>query len=405
MKRFTCVIAFLAVCVLGPAAQAAMSWSVSPSGAIDDSQLSTTGVTAGSYTCASLTVTAAGRLSAASSGSCSGGGGTTVYPPGGRVTLYSGYPVQTMDLLGMTWLYYVVADGRMPYVSVPNGVFFTSYMIPVGGWNVAISASNVIAGGANDVLLTISSGNVVMCVSPSWSTGTRSGVTVTHGSMNLHNQYGLWTNASTLSHCYGGSAGTTDYGPINTDNAVVVATILGSANGQVSMMMNPAPATGGTNNYCGVVNYYNRVMTHCIDRDAVDSWQSQSSSPSNPVVCDAANSTTGLNRINFVDPLGDQHWVVRADTSVSASGSGYWGLFGIGIDTTAGASGTGGTGAYVQQVAAGASGNWGAGVHGEYSPNSQPAIGVHYAQCIEYANDGAYFNGVDYFRLELDMMM
>lgn len=333
-----------------------------------------------------------------------------VAPPGGRLTLQQGYPIQMANVSGASTIYYDALGDKPSYVPIPNGLGgFTSVAIPGGELSIGLSATNIAAGNAYDVFLVESGATLEMCVGGAgWSSGSFSGTTVTHGTFHLHRTTGYWTNADSISHCYGGASGTTDYGPISADGALWVGSFTASAAGQVTMAPHPSAALGGSNTVCGLANIYNRVLTRCVSEDSNASWNTQSSDASHPVPCDQAYDTVGLNRVTFLDPIGDRKWIVYANLSISGANNtvGYWGLVAIGLNTTAGASGTGGHGAYLEQQAVPPSGAVYAGsaVHGSLTPDTPP-VGSNYLQCMEYSNGNSVFNAQDYEMMVLEAWM
>ena len=336
---------------------------------------------------------------------------TYVPPPGGRLTLQSGYPIQAADVADASMIYYDAAPNQAPFVPIPNGLTFVAYPIVGNEISMGLAAANVTLSSAYDVfLLYTSSSALVICIGPGWTVGSRVGWTITHGSFQIHNALGYWTNSTAITHCYGGSTGTTDYGSVAADNALWVGSFLASGSGKVSMVVRPVADPGGNNTYCGLANAYNRVLTRCKSQDSTAEWVSNSTAV-NPIPCNSSSSAGGTwNRINFLDPIGDMNW--RSDLTLSIVGKssayGYFGIVGIGLDTTTGISGQNGDGALLEQQTTGSAGNtgnqFGTAVHASYSPPAPP-IGIHYLQCVEYSNGNSIFNGSDYMMLSLDAWM
>lgn len=260
-------------------------------------------------------------------------------PPGGRLTLQSGHPVQNADQANKSTIYYDCAAPGNSQVPIYNGSNFASFAITSCEISFGLSTANITKGNVYDVFAVVSGGSAVACAGPAWTTPSGNSAA---RSVNIHNTLGFYTVAATLTHCYGGVSGTTDYGSISSDDATYLGSFLATANGQTSEVELPTAANGGTANTCGVFNAYNPVPIICKDQDSTSSWVSEANSfvvPCN--ASDWAVSFTGT-----ISPAGT--------LTVSAVGSGTLAIgqyiFGSGISQpeiiTAFGSGTGGTGTY-----------------------------------------------------------
>lgn len=208
-----------------------------------------------------------------------------VLPPGGRLTLQSGAPVQTADQSAKSTVFYTCYAN--PYVPIPNGTGFRSYALPGCEISAGLSASHILSGNLYDAFIVVSSGAAALCFyDTGWTSGSASGNVITHGTFTIHNTLGYWSNTGSLTNCWGGAAGNTNLGPISADNALHVGTVLATANGQTAMAPRPVSAGGGNNTVCGVYNAYNRVPFSCKNQDSTAQWNSLSGGTF--VTCNAA---------------------------------------------------------------------------------------------------------------------
>lgn len=247
----------------GPASGSAAVPTFRPLGTAD---LPASGVTAGTYggatTSAQITVNAAGQVTAASSVAISGGGGSSaIFTPQGRLTLTSGSPVMTADVVGATTIYYDDYSGNA--VPIYNGT--ASAMLPIAGGeiSVALNATDEPANNLFDIFAVNVAGAATLCVGPAWtSTSARAdGITLT--------ATGYWTNAVSLAHCY---AGTADEGPVAINQGTYLGTFYTTAAGATTMQFAPAAAAGGSGCVMGVFNSYNRIDVGCQVADSNSSW-------------------------------------------------------------------------------------------------------------------------------------
>ena len=304
-------------------------------------------------------------ISDAGSGCSSSGGGTT--PPQGRLTLVTGVPVMTSDQTAKSTVYYDCYNGNtVPYYtgSAVSTLSITSCEISMG---LDAVTPRISSGSLYDVFALNSSG-LVICAGPAWTNSTTR-------SSAIHNTKGFWTNTASLTHCYGGASGTTDYGAISADQATYLGTIYATANGQTGMAFKPAPAAGGANAFLGLYNAYNRVKYESRSLDSTSTWTYATATWH---VANAGGTGSGLlNRISWVDGLGQS--TADAQYSVSSSTStGIQAVVGVNFDATTGApSGLGG-----QTTQTGATAE-AATITGR---DHLVSIGFHYAQAMEYAS-------------------
>lgn len=219
------------------------------------------------------------------------------YPqPQGRLTLISGKPVMNADATAQITVYYDTFIGN----SVPvNGA-----ILAIAGNEVSMGLDavtpHIASGNLYDVFGISNSGSFAICAGPAWTNTTTRSTGI--GFLN-----GLWTNSGSLTHCWGGASGTTDFGSVSTNAGTYLGTLYATANGQTGMAFRPPAAAGGTNNILGLYNAYNQVVYGARSADSNVSWTYNSAT-----LRPADNSTS--NRISYVDGLGqaivENHYAV-----------------------------------------------------------------------------------------------
>lgn len=346
-----------------------------------------------------------------------------VFAPGARLTLQSGTPVPTADQSAKSTVFYTCYSS--PLVPVPNGTLFTPYAIPSCQISADLAAANILTGNLYDVFVIVVSNVATLCVgSSAWTSGSRSGLTVTHGSTTIRMTLGYWSNAIQLDHCYGGAGGTSDFGPVAIDHALYVGTLLATANGQTTMAPRPVATRGGNNTVCGLYNAYNQVSIQCKSQDSGDpgppcpivvpftrdcaTWVG-TQNPANPASpntpCDLAFNGGLSNRINFVDGLGLNFWRAHYITSVVPNdpSMNFAATVSIGLNSSTDPSGGGGAGQAEEQVGTPApSTQFGMSIHASYT--IYPPIGKNFVQCFENYDNVVFF-GLDFMMLWLDVSM
>jgi len=262
------------------------------SGTLSAARLPASGVTAGSCgsstTSCQLTVDATGRVTAQSSATIAGGGGSAaIFSPQGRLTLTSGSPVMTADVVGATTIYYDDFHGNA--VPIYNGTASAMYPITGGELSLALNATDEPSGALYDVFAVNVGGSATLCAAPDWSSTTARSVGV-----NL-TVTGYWTNAAPTVHCY---AGATDEGAIAANQGTYLGTFYATAAGATTMQFQPVAAPGGSGCTLGLFNSYNQVALACTEIDSNSTWTS--SSTWGPADASAANSATWVDGLRVV---------------------------------------------------------------------------------------------------------
>jgi hypothetical protein len=227
--------------------------------------------------------------------------------PQGRLTLTSNTPVMSGDVTAATTIYYTPYVGS--FVPIYNGTQFlpTSF----AQLSAATVAGNQQAGGVYDLFVFANSGAATLGFGPAWTSTTGRGTGA--GTTQLQQLQGLWTNANIITLLNG----TTTYANIPANQATYVGTVaITSTAGQMAMQFKPTPAAGGTNNWLGVWNTYNRVTVKTTCRDNTSTWAYNVATwrPS-----DGGSGNTN-NRITWIDGLQQSRAAARfIELTVAAS--------------------------------------------------------------------------------------
>lgn len=252
-----------------------------------------------------------------------------VAPPQGRLTLQTGKPVMTADATAQTTIYYDTYQGNQ--VPIFNGTSWAYFAIAGDEISMGLDAGvpHVTSGKLYDIFGLNSAAALVIGIGPAWSSSTARGIGA--GTTQLALVGGIWTNAVSLTHCWGGASGTTDYGAVAANTGTYLGTFLATANGQTGMQFNPAPTGGGNNSIMGLYNGYNRVSATSISQDNTASWTI------NSTAWRAANNNAN-NSVRFVDGLQQSPLIGRyAATSLNAASTD--GTIGVALDSVSGAPG------------------------------------------------------------------
>jgi len=333
-------------------------------GAIHATGLSSGTVAAGSY----LGLNSSNQVVLGNGGS----GSSTIVGPQGRLTLQSGQPVQNADQTGVSTVYYDCYTGnQVPVGSSPALLTIGSCEISMGldavTPHIAISTLYDIFGISN-------SGSLALCTGPAWSSTTARGSGA--GTTELQLNTGIWTNKNSLTHCWGGASGTTDYGSISANAGTYLGSLYATGTGQTSMTILPAAASTGPNSFLGLYNAYNRVPIKASALDSTTSWAYTTAT------WRTANNSSN-NRISFIDGLQqsqfDTSYVVLANPA-NAAGECYSAL---------NLTSTSATPTHICGMASTVTATLGFGDSINCIQNFYPQIGLAYVQAME-EGDGTH---------------
>ena len=286
-----------------------------------------------------------------------------------RLTLQSGSPVQTQNKSGVSTVYldcYPLGSATVP---VYNGTSLVSLSVANCEISMGLAAANVLSGSIYDVFGISNSGALAICVGPAWSTTSTRGTGA--GTTQIDQSLGLWTNTVSLSHCYGGASGTTDYGAIAANKGTYLGSIYATGNGQTTMDVAPISASGGGNAIGGLFNAYNRVSVKLSSSDSAAAWSYNTSTWR---VADGNNN----NRSTWLDGLQQVSVTASYQDQVILTAATASGAIGILFDATSGTPSIYGT--YTQP--GGTSGTNKGSVFVNLS--TAPLLGLHFAQAMEW---------------------
>ena len=136
------------------------------------------------------------------------------------------------------------------------------------GLSVAMAGNAAWASGSiYDWFVALDTGPTVrLCSGPAWTSTTARGSGA--GTTELHVFKSLWTNNNSLTCRYS----TTSTFTVAVNQGLYVGSMYATANGQTAMVVLPAQVNGGTNNFLGLWNAYNRLEIVAIARDGTASW-------------------------------------------------------------------------------------------------------------------------------------
>ncbi len=312
------------------------------------------------------------------------------FKPQGRLTLTTGTPVLTADVIAATVAYYTAYEGNQ--LPVWNGSQFLPLTFPSDltlSLTSAATANNIV-----DVFAINVSGSPVLGFGPVWgNSGAGAGARGSGaGTTQLVRMNGLWTNANIITLLNGAST----YTAVPANQATYLASLFidGTA-GQVSCTQGY-----GQSRKWGVWNAYNRKRVLLQAGDPTSSWSYLTAAwrASNNASTNNITVFTGLPeemaRAVFCQAQGPN----EATTANTPNG----GLIGIGLNSTSSPSGR------VGKTVNEATSNYNAmGSDSVASLNVASSLGINILYCIENslaANNSLYNGTSSYMELTADYM-
>ncbi|HVI06196.1 MAG TPA: hypothetical protein VM711_08920, partial [Sphingomicrobium sp.] len=311
-----------------------------------------------------------------------------VQAPGGRLTLLTGTPVMAANETAKSTVYYDTYTTN--YVPVYSGTAWTYLAITADEISMGLDSvtPHIALGSLYDVFGINNTGALAICAGPAWTNSTTRSTAIAR-------QNGIWTNSTSMTHCYGGASGTTDYGAVSANTGTYLGTLYATANGQTGVAFTGS-AAGGANNILGLYNAYNRVRVEALCQDSNSNWTSGSGA------WQALDASTS-NRISAVDGLAQSNvsgtLMQEASMSIHATVS----QVGISANST---SATPALAAYGQGPTVSATGGT-AAMTLTTTFTGLPLLGFNFYQAMQ--NQDATFpntlsgNGLSGLRISLDM--
>jgi len=251
----------------------------------------------------------------------------------GRLTLQSATPVMTTTQSAKTTVFLDCYKG--PNVAVYNGTQAT--FLAIGSCEISMGLDavtpHIASGSVYDVFAINNSGTLAICAGPAWSTtstrGTGAGTTQIHVNMTV----GFLTNQNSLTHCYGGASGTTDFGTVAADQGTYLGSLYATANGQTSFTFGAIGTSGGhaTAGLYALYNYYNRVSIKTMVGDNAASWTWNTAS------WHQVNASAGM-QTQFLEGVSEDA-IDAVYNGETAAGTATNCSVGVGLDSTTAPSG------------------------------------------------------------------
>ena len=221
--------------------------------------------------------------------------------PQGRLTLASGTPVMTTTQSAKTTIYYDCTRGGPgggQLVPVYSGSVSVAFTITSCEISMGLDAGvpHIASGSSYDIFAINNSGSLAICAGPAWTSTTTRGTGATTTEIDWTTT-GYGTNKNSLTHCWGGASGVTDYGSISANQATLLGTVNASANGTTQCVFATSGSGWGTAGSCLLANAYNQVQMTMQLGDTVSSY-----SYGTTTIREAHGSTTA--NVAYIDPVG-----------------------------------------------------------------------------------------------------
>jgi hypothetical protein len=238
--------------------------------------------------------------------------------PTGRLTLTSGSPVMTSDVVNASSIFYTPYQGAL--VPIFDGTNWR--MWPFSEQTLTLNASHITAGSVYDVYDSIQSGAPTICSSPAWTS------TTSRASTPIQMQNGIYVNTNAMTgSCWNGTTAFTVPALAGTLLGSLYCTTGSTSPACVTMQFKPSPVASGTNNTIGLCNAWSRVAISSIERDSTGSWAAGGTA------WEAAHQT-GNNRVTFLDCLGTSPIVASTQNSVTSTTTNAFYEIGVDLDST-----------------------------------------------------------------------
>lgn len=283
---------------------------------------------------------------------------------GGRLTLTSGTPVLTSDVLAATAVYYTPHNGN----SVPIYDGTNSVQTTFAELMLALDSNSGHTGyhqsGKNfDTFVINDAGTIRYGSGPAWTSDTARGTGA--GTTELELKNGHYTNKNAITIRFGSASGNTV--SVAANRATYVGSFRASADGQTQWKFGSAAANGGEA-WLGLWSMYNRVDVALAVQDTTDSWTYQSTTI-------RAMNNSNTNRISFIRGL-DEDGVWAMNTLSTNSSTTDSGIVSIGLDSTS---------AFAANSSVIDASAVGTVFFTNISPSyaGLPGLGFHYIQCVE----------------------
>lgn len=228
----------------------------------------------------------------------------------GRLTLASGGPIPTSDLIGQSVVYWTPYNGD--HICLWNGSFWDLY----SSAELSVTLSGLTSGKNYDVFAYVASGTLKIDLGPTWNSGTAGSDTARGtgaGSTELQIKNGIWTNKNSVTTAVHGDT-------ISANQGTYLGTIRSTGTGttQDSVLKR------------FVWNNFNRVFRKLLVTDTTSTWTYASAS-FRQVRAQAGNMVEAV-----VGLTGDV--IELFATEYSDSKATTYGTTGIGVNWSSGAS-------------------------------------------------------------------
>ena len=286
--------------------------------------------------------------------------------PGGRLTLTTGVPLISSDVIGSTVVYYTpTINGSLP---IYNGSAWTNPQL-TGDLSLSLTAAAA-ANGIVDVFGTYNGGNPVLGFGPVWATNTPGSCSRGVGAgttqiSRVHN--GLWVNSNIISLINGAST----YANI----PIGQATFLGSLAVDAIAGQTTCHVSYGQSRKWGVWNAYNRLNIALQAGDSAASWTENAGAW-------RSSNNTAANSLKTFTGLAEEVLALNFIQSINAANGGGTPVVNLGIGFNSASSPSGKVGATT--IVCGTGMVIGLDLIAEL--NAAPSLGLNTISALEFAS-------------------